>query len=134
MVGSLTDKPKQRNTNHPGGHLSIKSHQNNDNGMPAQSKLVMAKVKSGGSIYVQMLKQMKAITISDDRESNVEQEQVIKLQPNNKWPVVEPDEDEDDQDDDEDEADQEDDFMLYISRETVDDDLVCIIGHREEYT
>jgi len=48
-----------------------------------------------------MPKVMKAITISDDSESN---------------------------------EDQEDDYMPYISRETVDGYLVSSIGHLEEYT
>jgi TATA-binding protein-associated factor Taf7 len=95
----------------------------------------LAKVKTGGSIYVQMPKVMKAITISDDSESDEEQEQESKQQPKDKQPVVETDEDDDDEDDeDEDEEDQEDDYMPYISRETVDGYLVSIIGHLEEYT
>jgi hypothetical protein len=100
----------------------------------------LAKVNTGGSIYVQTPKVMKAITISDDSESDEEQEQESKEQPKNKQPVVETDEDEDDKDEDnednedEDEEDQVDDYMPYISRETVDGYLVSIIGHLDEYT
>jgi hypothetical protein len=38
----------------------------------------LAKVNTGGSIYVQMPKVIKAITISDDSESDDEQEQELK--------------------------------------------------------
>ena len=139
-MASLTDKPKQRNPKHPGGHRSKKDHENKDTGRPAKGKPGLGKVKTGGSIYVQMPKVMKAITISDDSESDEEQEQEPKQQPKDKQPVVETDEDEDDKDEDdeddedEDEEDQEDDYMPYISRETVDGYLVSIIGHLEEYT
>jgi hypothetical protein len=126
-LASLTDKPKQRNPKHPGGHRSKKDHENKDTGRPAKGKPWWAKVKTGGSISVQMPKLMKAITISDDSESDEEQEQELKHQPKDKQPVVEIDEDEY-------EDDQEDDFMPYISQETVDGYLVSIIGHLEEYT
>jgi hypothetical protein len=124
-VASLTDKPKQRNPEHPGDHRSKKDQENKDTGRPSKGKPGLAKVKTGGSIYVQMPKVMKAITISDDSESDEEQEQESKQQPKDKQPVVETDEDEEDQ---------EDDYMPYISRETVDGYLVSIIGHLEEYT
>jgi hypothetical protein len=102
----------------------------------------LAKVNTGGSIYIHLPKVIKAITISDDSESDEEQEPESKQQPKDKQPVVETDEDEDDKDDDdkddededEDEEDQEDDYMPYISRETVDGYLVSIIGYLEEYT
>jgi hypothetical protein len=71
---SLTDKPKKQNPKHPGGHRSKKAHQNNDAGRPALGKLGLANVKTGGSIYVQMAKVKKAITISDDSESDEDQE------------------------------------------------------------
>jgi hypothetical protein len=134
-VASLTDKPKQRNPKHPGDHQSKKDHENKDTGRLAKGKPGLAKVKPGGSIYVQMPKVMKAITISDDSESDEEQGQESKQQPKDKQPVVETDEDDDDEDDeDEDEEDQEDDYIPDISRETVDGYLVSIIGHLEEYT
>ena len=139
-MASLTDKPKQRNPKHPGGHRWKKAHENQDTGRPAKGKPGLAKVNTGGSIYVQMPKVMKAITISDDSESDEEQEQESKQHPKDKQPVVETDEDEDDKDEDdeddkdEDEEDQGDDYMPYISRETVDGYLVSILGHLEEYT
>jgi len=131
-VASLTDKPKQWNPKHPGGHQSKKDHENIKTGGPAKGKPGLAKVKTGGSIHVPMPKVMKAITISDDSESNEEQEQELKQQPKDKQPVEETEEDEDDED--EDHEDQEDDYIPYISRETVDGFLVSIIGHLEEYT
>jgi len=151
-VASLTDKPKQRNPKGSGGHPSKKDHKNQDTGRPAKGKPALAKVKTCCSIYVQMPKVIKAITISDDSESNEEQEQESKQQPKDKQPVVETDKDDDDvdeddedkddednddedeDDEDEDDEDQEDDYMPFISRETVDGDLVRIIGHLEEYT
>jgi hypothetical protein len=139
-VASLTDKHKQRNPKHPGGHRSKKAHENKDTGRPAKAKPGLAKVKTGGSIYVQMPKVMKAITISDDSESDEKQEQESKQQPKDKQLVVETDEDEDNKDEDDkndkndDKENQEDDYMPYISRETVDGYLVRIIGHLEEYT
>jgi len=69
-VVSLTDIPKQRNIRHPGGYRSTKDHQHNDTGRPAESKPGLANVKTGDSIYFQMPKLKKAITISDDSESN----------------------------------------------------------------
>jgi hypothetical protein len=42
--------------------------------------LGLAKVKTGASIYVQMSKVLKAITISNDTESNKGQEQQSKQQ------------------------------------------------------
>jgi len=129
----MTDKPKLWNPKHPGGHRSKKDHENKDTGRPANDKPGLAKVKTGGSIYVQMPKVMKAFTICDDSESDEGQEQESKQQPKDKQPVVESDEDEDD-DDDEDEDDQEDDYMPYINRETVVGYPVSMIGHLEEYT
>ena len=131
-MASLTDKPKQWNPRHPGGHQSKKDHENKDTGRPAKGKPGLAKVKTGGSIYVQMPKVMKATTISDDSESNEKQAQELKQQPKDKQPVVETDEDKDDED--EDHEDQEDNSMPYISRETVDGYLVSIIARVEEYT
>ena len=122
-MASLTDKPKQRNPKQPGGHRSKKAHENKDTGRPAKGKPGLAKVKTGGAIYIQMPKVMKAITISDDSESNEEQEQKSKQQPKDQQPVVETDEDEDNEveddvdDEDQDEEDQEDDYLPYISRE-----------------
>jgi len=72
MVVSLTDKPNQWNPNHPGGHRTKMDHKNRDIARPAKCKPGLAKVKTGGSIYVQMPKVMKAITISDDSLSNEE--------------------------------------------------------------
>jgi len=116
------------------GHWSKKDHENNDTGMLAKGKPGLAKVKTGGSIYVQMPKVMKAITISDDSASNEdpEQEQESKQQPKDKRPVVETDKDEEDED--EDDKYQEDDYMPYITQGTVDGYLVSIIGHLEKYT
>jgi len=114
-----------------------KDHDNNGTGRPAKCKPGLAKVKTGGSSDVQMPKVMKAITISDDSESNDEQEQELKQPPKDTPQVVETDEDEDDEDEDnedENNEDQEQDYMPYISRETVDGYLVGIIGHLEEYT
>jgi len=126
-VVSLTDKPNQQNPKHSGSHRSKKDHKNKDTGRPAKGKPELAKAKTGASIYVQMPKVMKAITISDDNESNKEQELESQEQLKDKQPVVETDEDED-------EKDQENDYMPYISWETVDGYLVSIIGHLEEYT
>jgi len=70
MVASLTDKPKQRNRKDPGGHQSKKDHENEDTGRPAQGNMGLAKIKTGGSIYVQMPNVINAISISDDCESN----------------------------------------------------------------
>ena len=97
----------------------------------------MAKVKPGGLINVQMPKVMKVITISDDGESNEEQQQELKERPMEKHQVVEICDREDDEDEDDkgkDNEDQEDNNTPYISRETVDGYLVSIIGHLEEYT
>jgi hypothetical protein len=77
-VVSLADKPNQRNLNHPGGHWSKTAHKNKDTDRPAKGKPELAKIKTGGSIYVQTPKVMKAITISDERESDEEQEQESK--------------------------------------------------------
>jgi hypothetical protein len=131
-MASLSDKPKQRNLKHPGGHRSKKDRENTDTGRPAKGKPGLAKVNTSGSIYVLMPKVRKVITISDDSESNEEQEQESTQQPTDKQPVVVTDEDEDDKD--EDDKDQEDDYIPYISRETVDGYLVSIIGHLEGYT
>jgi hypothetical protein len=131
-VASLTKKPKQRNPKHPGGHRSKKDHEKKDTGRPAKGKPGLAKVKTGGSIYVQMAKVMKAITISDDSESDKEPEQESKQHPKNKQLMVKTDEDDDNRDDED--EDQEDDYIPYISQETVDGYLVSIIGHLEEYT
>jgi len=46
--------------------------------------------------------------------------------------VVETDEEEDDED--EDDQDEENDYVPYISRDTVDGYIVSIIGHLEKYT
>jgi len=57
---------------------------------------------------------MKAITISDDSESNKEQVQELKQQLMDKQPVVETGKDEDDENEDDkdmDDEDWEDDFM-----------------------
>jgi hypothetical protein len=133
-MASLTVKPKGRNPKHPGGYRSKKDHEDKDTGRPAKGNPGLAQVKTGGLIYVQMSKVMKAITISDDSESDEDQDQESKQQPKDKQPAVETDEAEDDKDDeDEDEDDQEDDYMPYISGETVDGYLVSIIGHLEEY-
>jgi len=113
-VASLTDKPKQRNHEHPGGHQSTKDYENKDTGRPEKGKPGLANVKTGGSIFVRMPKVMKAITISDDSESNKEQEQELKQQLMDKQPVVETGKDEDDEnedDKDKDDEDWEDDFM-----------------------
>jgi len=132
MVASLTDKPKQRNPNHPRGHRLERDHPNTGTGRPAKGNPWLAKVTTGGSIYVQISKVMKAIAISDDRKSNKEWEQGLKQQPMDKQLVVETDEDEDDKDmDDEDE---EDEYMPYISRDMVHGYVESIIGHPEEYT
>jgi len=72
-VGPLTDKPKQRNPKHRGGHRSKKAHENKDTGRPPNDKPGLAKVNTGGSIYVQLPKVMNAITISDGSESDEEQ-------------------------------------------------------------
>jgi len=72
---SLTGKPKQRNPKHPGDHLSMQDHENKDTGRPAKRQPGLAKAKTGDSIYVQMPKVMKAITTSNDSQSNQEQEQ-----------------------------------------------------------
>jgi hypothetical protein len=98
-VASLTHKRKQRNPKYPGGHRSKNAHKNQYTGRAAKGKPGLAKVKTGGSIYVQMPKVMKAITISDDSESHEEQEQESNQQPKDKQPVVETDKDEDDEDD-----------------------------------
>jgi hypothetical protein len=42
------------------------------------------KVKTGGSIYIQMPKVLNAITISNNSKNNKEQEQQSKKQPKNK--------------------------------------------------
>jgi len=115
---------------HLGGHRSKKAHENQHIHKPAKGKTGLAKVKTGGSIYVQMRKVMKAIIICNDSESDKEQEQESKQQPNHNHRVVEADED----DEDEDEDDQEDDYTPYISRETVDGYLVSNIEHLEEYS
>jgi len=44
-------------------------------GRPATGKLELAKVKTGGSIYVHMRKVMKPIPISDDSKRNEKEEQ-----------------------------------------------------------
>ena len=134
-MASLTDKLKRRNPTQPGCHQSKKDHENKDTGRPVKGKPGLAKVKTGGSIYVQMAKVIKAITSSDNGESDEMQEQQSKQQPKDKQLVVETDKDQDDQDDqDEDEEDQEDDSMPYISLETVDGYPVSIIRHLEEHT
>jgi len=102
-----------------------KDHENKDTGRPGKGKPGLAKVKTGGSIYVQMPQVMKEITISDDSESTEEQGQELKQQPKDKQSVVETDKDD---------KNQEDDYMPYISQETVDGYLVSIIGYLEEYT
>jgi hypothetical protein len=134
-VGSLTDKPRQQNPKHPGGHRSKKDYKNVDTGRPVKGRPGLVMVKTGGSIYVQMPKVVTAIPITNDSESDQQQEQELKQQPKNKQPVVKTDEDEDDQDDkNEDDEDQENDYIPHISRETVDGYLVSIIWHLEEYT
>jgi hypothetical protein len=47
-----------------------KDHENTDTGKSARGKLVLAKVKTGGLIYVRKANVMMAITISDDSESD----------------------------------------------------------------
>jgi hypothetical protein len=128
-VASLTDKPKQQNHNHTGGHRSKKDHEHKDTCRPAKGKPELANFKTGGSIYVQMPKVIKAITISNDSESNEEREEELKQQTKDKQPVVETDEEVYDKNQDE-----EDDYMPYINRDTVDGFEVCFIGHLEEYT
>jgi len=134
-MASLSDERKQRNPKHPGGHRSKKDHEDKATGRPAKGKQGLAKVKTGGSIYVQLPKVMTAITTSDDSKCNEEQEQELKQQPKDEQPVVETDDDEHDDDEnyeDKVNEDQEDDYMPYISWETVDGYLVSIIGHLEE--
>jgi len=41
----------------------------------------LAKVETGGLIYLRMSKPLKAITIIDDTESNTEQEKELQQQP-----------------------------------------------------
>jgi len=125
MMASLTDKPKQQNLQHPGGHQLKMDHENKDTGRPANGKLGLAMVNSGGLIYVQMPKVMKAITISNASERNEELEQELKQQPKDKQSVVVTAEDDEDQ---------EDHYMPYISRGTVDGYLDSIIAHQEKYT
>jgi hypothetical protein len=74
-VVSLTEKPKQQTSKYPGGHRSKKDHQNTDTGKLAKGKAWLAKVRTSASIYVQKPNVMKAITISNDSKSNVEQEE-----------------------------------------------------------
>jgi len=69
--------------------------------------LLLTVVKTGGSINIQRLKVMNAITISDDSESNVEQEKQFMHELKANQPVVEIDEDKDDEDVDD--MDQDDD-------------------------
>ena len=143
-MAPLTDKGKQQNPKHRGGHLSKKDHAIIDTGSRAMCTPRLGKVKTGGSIYIQMPKVKKAITISDDSESNEEQEQESKQQPKDKQPEVETNKDKDDEDEeadkdddddeDEQEEDGEEDYMPNISRDTVDGYVVSIIGHLEEYT
>jgi len=109
-VASLTDKPKQWNAKHPGGHWSKKDHENKDTARPAKCKPELGKVKSSGSIHVQMPKVIKAIIISVDSESNGEQEQESKQQPKQKQPVVEIGQDEDDEDGDDEDEDEDDEY------------------------
>jgi len=79
---------------------------------------------------------MQATTIFDDSKSNKEQKQELIQQLMDKKPVVETGEEKDDGDEDYEAMyadDQEDDYMPYISRETVDGYLVSIIGLWEQY-
>jgi len=101
-VASLTDKPKQRNPKDPGGHQSKNALGNNDTGRPAKLMPTLAKVITGGSIYVQMPTVRKAITISGDSQSNEEQEHELKQQPQDIQPVVETDKGENDDGEDDD--------------------------------
>jgi len=123
MVASLTDKPKQWNPKDPGSHQSKNALGNNDTGRPAKGMPTLAKVETGGSIYVQMPTVRKAITISDDSESNKEQEQELKQQPKDQQPVVETDKDKEDGDDDDDDEDNNDE-----DDEDVDDEDCVSIG------
>jgi len=99
-IASLSDNPKQRNPKHPGGHQSKKDHENKDTGRSGKGKPGLDKVKTGGLIYAQMPKVTMAITISDDSKSTKEQEPESEQQPDDKQPVVEPDEDKNDKDED----------------------------------
>lgn len=133
---SPTDKPKQWYPKYPGGHRSKKDHEIQDTGSPAKGMSGLAEVKTSGSIYIQMPNVIKAITISDDNESNEEMEKQSKLLPNGKLLLVEIDEDKDDKnkddmnknDMDKDDKDPENDYVPYLSWMTVDDYLESIFG------
>jgi len=137
MVRALTHKPKQRNPKHPGGHQLKKDHENIDTGRPAKCKPGLAKIKTSGSIYIQIPKVLKPIAISDDPKYNQAMAQELKQHTMNKMLVVETGKDDDDKDQNyqnQDDEDWEDDDILSITWEEVDKYLVSTIQHLKEYT
>jgi len=137
MVASLTDKRIQWNHIHHSGHQPKKEFRNIATGLPAKVKPELAKVKTGGSIYVLMANPMRVIPIWNDTKSNDEDEQEFQQQLMDKQPgvvIAEAEDDKDKDDKENDSADQEGNYMPHISQETIDGYIVGIFGHLEEYT
>jgi hypothetical protein len=76
----MTHIPKKRNPKHHGGHQPKKDHENIDTGRPAKCRPGLAKVKTSGSMYVEMPKVLKPIAISGDTKYNKAMEQDLKQQ------------------------------------------------------
>lgn len=77
-VVSLTMKPKQHNPKHPRNHQLMMGDKNTDTCRPTILLLGLAKVQACGLLHVQMLNILKAMSLSDDCESNVKQAPELK--------------------------------------------------------